>query len=232
MKIGIMQPYFFPYIGYWQLIYAVDTFVVYDDVNYINSGWINRNNILLNDKKFLITLPLYKSSIHKKINEIEITNEHKIINKMLKSIEQSYKKAPFYNQAFNIISNTLLAKEKSLANILYNSITSVCNYLEIKTNIIKSSEIAKNNDLKGQEKIIEIVKSLDGKQYINAIGGQELYKASDFREQNIYLNFLKTKDIEYKQWQNKFIPHLSIIDVMMFNPKSKIQEMLNEFELI
>ncbi len=232
MKIAVMQPYLFPYIGYWQLINAVDIFVIYDDVNYIQRGFINRNNILLNADKHLFTLPLQKASQGRKINEIEMLEDKKEIIKLLKTFEQAYKKAPYFDKAYDIISSCLLLEEENFANVLYNSLQIICEYLEIKTQLLKSSTIQKNNALCGQEKIIHIVKILKGDKYINAIGGKELYMPEAFQKENINLSFLQSRMIEYKQFQNEFIPFLSIVDVMMFNPQAKIQEMLHEFELI
>ena len=224
-----MQPYFFPYIGYWQLISAVDTFVIYDDVNFIKQGWINRNHIIGNDSNHLISLQLIGASSFKLINEVIVGNNSQ---KILKTIEQTYKKAPYFEKIFPLIQEVLQNEEKNLAQFLIFSIRKICTYLEIKTNISISSELIKNNNLKGQEKIISICKSLQAKQYINAIGGQELYTKEAFSQQNIDLFFIKNKPIEYLQFQNQFAPNLSIIAALMFNNKAILQSFLTEFELI
>jgi len=231
-KTGIMQPYFFPYIGYWQMINAVDTLVVYDDVNFIKGGWINRNNILLNEKSHLITLGLSQASSFKKINEIEVSTDRNNNKKLLACIESGYKKAPFFSEAFPVIEKIILNEEQNLALFLATQIKLLCEYLNIDTKIIMSSSIDKNNDLKGQDKVIEICKKLNTEIYINAVGGQELYSKEDFRDAGMELNFIKTKDVEYKQFKNEFVPWLSIIDLMMFNSKEEITEFLNSYELI
>ena len=232
MKIGIMQPYFLPYIGYWQLLNVVDKYVIYDDVNYINRGWINRNRILLNSKDKMITLSLKEVSQNKLIKEIELLNNEKEREKLLKTISQSYKKAPFYDEVYPLIEEILNYKEINLEKFLENSIKKIIEYLEIDTTILISSEIEKDNMLKGKNKILDICKNLGASEYYNAIGGQELYSYEEFNKESIKLKFLKSGNIEYKQFKNEFIPNLSIIDVMMFNSKEKIKEFLNNYTLI
>jgi len=229
MKLAVMQPYFFPYIGYWQLISAVDTFVIYDDVNYIKKGYINRNSIFVNNAGHLLVLELVGASQNKKINEIEIGGN---TSKILKTIELSYKKAPYFEKVFQLIQEVLQNKEENLAQLLILSIKRICAYLDIQTNILLSSELKKNNDLKGQSKILNICELLNAKQYINAIGGQELYQKEAFSQQNIELRFIKNKSIAYQQFQSPFRPNLSIIDVLMFNDKEQVKHYLTEFELI
>jgi hypothetical protein len=230
MKTAIMQPYFFPYIGYFQLINSVETFVIYDDVNYIKKGWINRNNILVNGKPHLFSIALKEVSQNKKINEISVDDSNWKAD-LLKTITLSYKKAPFFQGAFPVIEDIILFDEKNLAKFLTHAIRKICSYLLIETNIVVSSEIEKDNTLKAQEKIIEICRKTDTTHYINAIGGMELYDKSDFSKYNINLQFIKSKPIIYPQFKNEFIPWLSIIDVIMFNAPAQINDMLNDFEL-
>jgi len=229
MTIGIMQPYFLPYIGYFQLIKEVDKYVIYDDVNYINKGWINRNNILLNGQKYLFTLSLLGASQNKLINEIAVENNQ---SKLLKTIENAYKKAPYFENVFAVIQSIFDYENKNLSKFVGNSIIQIADYLDIKTTFVYSSEIEKDNTLKGQEKILQICKILGVTNYINTIGGQELYDKDIFKQNNIELHFLKTEMIEYKQFKNDFVPYLSILDVMMFNPIEEINVMLNKFELV
>lgn len=229
MTIGIMQPYLFAYIGYWQLINAVNTFVIYDDVNFIKQGYINRNSILTNGKSQQFTLELIGASSNKLINQISVGNNK---NKVLKTIKQNYSKAPYYNEIIIIIEEILNNEEKNLAKFIGFSLMKISNYLGINTKFILSSDIEKNNDLKAQDKVLGICKILKANKYINAIGGQELYSKEIFRENNIELNFLKTKLVEYKQFDDEFVAYLSIIDILMFNDKEKIIHYLNDFELI
>lgn len=229
MTIAIMQPYFLPYIGYWQLINAVNLFVIFDDVNFINKSFINHNNILINYQKQQFTLELIKASQNKIINSITIGNNQK---NLLKTIEMAYKKAPYFMNIFPIIENILLQKEKNLSKYIGFSLAEISTYLGINTQFIYSSDVNKNNDLKAQNKIIEICKKLEAKNYINPIGGQELYNKKIFEHEKINLNFLKTDFIEYKQFKNEFIPYLSIIDILMFNSIVEIKNMLDKYTLI
>lgn len=229
MTIGIMQPYLFPYIGYWQLINAVNTFVIYDDVNFIKQGYINRNSILSNGKSQQFTLELIGASSNKLINEIGVGNNK---NKVLKTIKQNYSKAPYYNKIIIIIEEILNNEEKNLAKFIAFSLMKISSYLGINTKFIFSSDIEKNNDLKAQDKVLEICNILQANKYINAIGGQELYSKEIFSKNKIELNFLKTKLVEYKQFSDQFVAYLSIIDILMFNDKEKIIHYLNDLELI
>jgi hypothetical protein len=229
MTLAIMQPYLFPYIGYWQLLNAVDKFVIFDDVNFIKKGYINRNSILVNNNSFLFTLELIGASQNKLINEIAIGKNQK---KILKTIETAYKKAPYFKDAFLLVEDILNQKETNLAKFIGYSLKKISNYLEIDTELIYSSDIVKNNQLKAQEKILEICKNLKATHYINAIGGQELYDKTVFESKNIQLNFLKTELQEYKQLKGEFVPYLSIIDVLMFNSRVEIKQMLQACELV
>ena len=229
MKLAIMQPYFFPYIGYWQLINAVDTFVIFDDVNFIKKGYINRNSILLNGKPHIFTLELIGASQNKLINEIEIGGNSR---KILKTIEMSYKKSPYFYIVFPIIKDILDNKEKNLAKFIGHSLEKISNYLEMDTKFIYSSDIRKNNSLKAQDKILEIASLLKSTDYINAIDGQKFYDKERFSQENIQLNFLDTEITEYKQFENEFESHLSIVDILMFNSIEDINNILSKFKLI
>ena len=229
MKIAVMQPYFFPYIGYWQLINSVDIFIIYDDVNFIKKGYINRNNILINNVKHLFTLALIKSSQNKKINEILIGENNK---KILRTIEQSYLKAPFFHEIFPIIEDIFSDKGKDLSKFLGNSLQIFSKYLDINTKFEYSSMLENDKSLQAQDRLIEISKILNATDYINAIGGEQLYDKNAFSDAGINLSFIQTELINYKQFNNKFIPNLSIIDVMMFNSKEDIKEMLKKYTLV
>ncbi|MBN1060027.1 WbqC family protein [Clostridium botulinum] len=232
MKLGIMQPYFFPYIGYWQLMNAVDKYVIYDDVNFIKGGWINRNRILMNSEAKMINIQMNGATPNKLINEVEVSGNQVNNKKLLKSIESCYKKAPYYSNIFPIIENIIIQDEKNLSKYLEHSIRKVCEYLSIDTEMIISSSINKNNDLKGQDKVIEICKVLGVDEYYNAVGGQQLYSYEEFSSEGLKLRFLKTGAVEYKQFNNEFVSNLSIIDVLMFNSKEDVQKMLQQYELL
>ena len=232
MKVGIMQPYFFPYIGYFQLMNAVDKYVIYDDVNFIKGGWINRNRILLNGEPRFFNLPMLGASPNKKINEVLVNNNESVIGKNLRVIEACYKKAPFYNDVYPILEKILKSGKENLATYIKYSFDEICQYLGITTELIMSSDLDKNNSLRAQDKVIHICEILGATDYYNAIGGQELYSYDDFLDHGMQLKFVKTNDISYSQFSYDFVPNLSIIDVMMFNSPQTINKMLNDYQLI
>lgn len=229
MRLGIMQPYFFPYLGYWQLLANVDKYVVYDDVTYIKGGWINRNNFLINGQKNLLTMQLEKASSYTLIKDIAIKDD---FVKFLKTIEMGYKKAPFFEDIFRLLKDICQCPDKKLGQFLFNLHIKICEYLGIDTELILSSSFEKHTELKGKDKVISICKQLGADEYINAIGGQELYDKKEFAENGIRLNFLQANLREYRQLKNEFVAGLSIIDIMMFNSKEEIKEMLNDFKLV
>jgi len=231
MKIGIMQPYFFPYIGYWQLINAVKKYIIYDDVQYIKGGWINRNRIFVGGEPKLINLLMNGASPNKLINEINTPDNIVHKNKLLKTIRHSYSKSPYFNSIYPVIESIILFKEEVLSLYLKNSIEIIANYLEMNTEFILSSDINKDNKLQGQDKILQICKILGATEYYNAIGGKGLYSVEDFKNNGIGLKFLQTESIKYKQFDNGFIPNLSIIDVLMFNSREEVKKMLNLYTL-
>lgn len=232
MKIGIMQPYFLPYLGYWQLMNAVDRYVIYDDVNYIKGGRINRNAILVNNSAQNINLLLCKASPNRHINEITLLNDEISRNKLLKTFEMAYHKAPFWLDVKPIINEIFEFPNLNLAHFLKNSFEIIGQYLGITTQLILSSSIEKDNELKGEWKVYEICKKLNATEYYNSIGGFELYSKEKFIEQGIKLSFLKMKSIQYRQFNDGFVPNLSIIDVMMFNSKEQIKNLMMEYELL
>lgn len=229
MSIGIMQPYFFPYIGYFHLMKEVNVFVIADDLHYIKNGYINRNSILLNNEIFKITLQLNGASQNKLINEIEVGNNN---SKLLETIRRAYKKAPYFNDVFPLIEEIMLNEEKNLARFLGDSLMKISNYLNIEVEILYSSEIDKDNSLTYDDRIIDICKRLDMNCYINAIGGKVLYSKDTFMKQDLELYFINSHMSEYKQFNDNFIPNLSIIDLMMFNSKENLTKLLDQYELV
>lgn len=232
MKVGIMQPYFFPYIGYWQLMNAVDQYVVYDDVNFIKGGWINRNRILINGQPKYFNIQMKGASPFKRINEIEVSNEPSVIGKNLRILEAAYKKAPYFTTVYPMLQDILCSGRKDLASFLVYSFEKIADYLDIGTRLIISSELDKNNGLKAQDKVLEICRILNATEYYNAIGGRELYSIEAFQKKGITLKFLSTQKISYKQFGSDVYENLSIIDVMMFNSRDEIKDLLNRYTLI
>lgn len=229
MKLGVMQPYFFPYIGYFQLIHAVDAFVVYDDVNYIKGGWINRNYILSQGQRMRLTLQLIGASPNVLINQIQIGNNQP---KLMKSISQSYSQAPMYSEVIALIEQIMSDEERNLAKFLNKSLRTLCTYLGLERDWYLSSELEKDVSLRGQQKILAICKELGAMQYINVPGGRDLYDHTSFEESGIQLSFIEPAITPYQQNCNEFVPHLSIIDVMMFNSQQQCRQRLQEYEIV
>lgn len=231
-KLAIVQPYLFPYIGYFQLINAVDKFVVYDDVAFIKQGWINRNNILVNGSPFLFTIPIRNISSYSLIRETEVSYDIDWKSKLFKTIQESYRKAPYFKTGFQIIENTFANDEQYISKIAIKSILEIVKYLGLQTDLKESSTSYLNSELSSQERVIDICKKELASQYINPIGGKELYSKDVFRSQGIQLNFIKTQPVKYKQFKNSFISSLSIIDILMFNSPAEINTMLQAYELL
>ena len=227
-----MQPYFFPYIGYFQLINAFDKFIILDDVNYIKKGWINRNRILLNGKDYLFTIPCEKISQNKLINEVEVIKDEKAVNKFLKTINNAYSKAPYFSEVFELVEGVFKFDKVLISELAYGSITSVLNFLGIEKNIVFSSKNYSNSEFKKADRLIDICKMNNADIFINSSGGKELYDKVEFNKNGIKIYFIKNIITPYNQFENNFIPGLSIIDVLMFNTKDEIKEMLNQYELI
>lgn len=232
MAIGIMQPYFFPYIGYFQLINACDKFILFDDVSYMKKGWINRNHFLINKQKKLFTLPLKKISQNKLINTIEIFDRNKSINLFCKMISLNYTKAPYFNEVNNLLTEIFNINTKKLSILLEHSIKCLVNYMDIDTKIIPTSSIYNNSILKGQTRIIDICKQENTDLFVNPIGGKQLYSQETFQNTGLEIKFIKSNFDEYNQFDNQFQKGLSIIDVLMFNSKQQISRYLNNYQLI
>lgn len=232
MKVGIMQPYFFPYIGYWQLLNAVDRYVILDDVNFIKKGWINRNRILNTDKDEFIRITVEKISQNRRINEHYLFEKDKCFELLLKTIRENYSKAPYFDRVYALIEHILSFEGDNVADFLSFQIAEICRYLNIHTEIMRSSMLQKDESLKAQDRIIDVCRRLGADEYYNAIGGAELYDSESFMRAGIQLHFLRAKLSEYKQFGAPFIPGLSIIDVMMFNDRDAVMQQLGDYELL
>jgi hypothetical protein len=230
-SLAVMQPYFLPYIGYFQLMAAVDKFVIFDDVNFINRGWINRNRLLLNGSAYTFTVPLCGASQNKQICELELVDELAWRNKLLRTIRQAYAKAPCYNKVIELIEQIVNYPTNKLDDFLLNSIRSVAGYLSLKVEIESTSRVYQNAYLKGQERILNICQQEHADIYINPIGGTELYDKAIFEKQGVQLAFLRPRQISYLQGKGEHVPYLSILDVLMFNETGEVTKLLAERDL-
>jgi len=232
MKLGIMQPYFFPYIGYFQLINAVDEFVIYDNIEFTKKGWINRNRILVNGQDSFITIPLKKDSDYLDVGDRFLADSWSLDRKkMLNRIIESYRKAPMFDSVYPVIEKCILFEQSNLFKFILNSLIQTKEYLEISTSFLISSALSIDHALKADKKVIAICKARKAKMYVNPIGGVQLYMKEDFKNEGIDLHFLRANDVRYRQFNNDFVPWLSIIDVMMFNYKEEIIKMLESYVL-
>ena len=227
MKVAVMQPYLFPYLGYFQLIQAVDAFVVYDNVNYIRKGWINKNFILANGKSQLVTLPLSGASRNKLINEIQVKGDSKI----LKTIRYNYRKAPNFASVYPFVEAILATPERNLSLFLESQLRQICSLLELSPLWYVSSHLKENKEYRGQAKILSICRELGATHYINLPGGRGYYDREIFASSGLRLSFVEPRNVTYKQFGESFIPNLSIIDVLMFNKISECQKLLKEYDL-
>jgi len=232
MRVAIMQPYFFPYIGYFQLIEAVDLFIIYDNIKYTKKGWINRNRFLRNGADFVFTVPLRNDSDFLDIKDRTLSGDFdraKLVNKL----REAYRRAPYFHEAFPAVEKTVMSPVENLFEYVRSSIKAVCDYLGIGTRIVVSSTIAVEGALKGEERVLALCKATGANDYVNAIGGIELYSREEFKAHGLNLKFLKSKAVTYEQFGDPFVPSLSIIDVMMFNAVPKIKEFLESgYELV
>lgn len=232
MKIAVMQPYLFPYLGYFQLVAAVDTFVIFDDVNYIKKGWINRNRILLNGNEHLFTLSVVDASQNRLIRDVQVCLDMKQADQILELMRHAYAKAPEFARVYPLLEKVFRSQDASLLRILECSIREVAGYLGVTTKFILSSAIEKSPAAKGASKVIDVCKQLHADEYVNPIGGTQLYDAAVFGGQGIQLSFIKSKPVIYLQFGNDFVSGLSMIDVLMFNTREQVRTFLGEYELI
>lgn len=231
MTLGIMQPYFLPYIGYWQLLASVDRFVLYDNVKYTKKGWINRNRFLRSGAEAVFTLPLKRGSDFLNIADRVLADDFDP-DTILNPLRETYRKAPFFEQAFSVVEKMVAASPRNLFEYLYKSIEGIATYLDIQTSLLVSSTIHIDQQLKADRKVLAICDALRATRYINSVGGRQLYSVAAFAEHGVELKFLQPRVITYRQFGEPFVPSLSIVDVMMFNSKEAVRAMLGEYDLV
>ena len=231
MTLGIMQPYFLPYIGYWQLLAAVDRFVVYDNIEYTKKGWINRNRFLRNGADAPFTLPLKKGSDFLNVRERSLADDFKPAT-LLNPFRETYRKAPYCDAVFPLIETIVTAAPKNLFDYLLHSLMATAAYLEISTPIVVSSTVPIDHSLKAGEKVLAMCGALGANRYLNTIGGRSLYPTEAFAAAGVELKFIQARTLTYPQFGQPFVPGLSILDVMMFNSPDAVRRMLGEYDLL
>lgn len=226
--VSIMQPYFLPYLGYFQLIAASDVFVSYDDVDYIKGGWINRNRWSLGGAVSFFNIPLVAASSSKKINDISISNaDVRWRSKLLKSYSLNYSKCHFYDEGLTIFQEILDLKDRNIGDFNTSSLKIVAKKLAIDTDIVLSSQLSSGADLGGSERVREICRSLDASRYVNAIGGTLLYKASDFSAHGLDLKFLQSNGTDKPTWSG-----LSILHDITHIGIDAVKELVHNYDLV
>lgn len=226
-----MQPYFMPYIGYFSLMKAVDRFVVYDDVAFINRGWVNRNQLLVGGKAYLFTVPLREASQNKKIRDIVLDESTRWREKLLRTVEQSYKKAPHFEATHGLLAGVLAEPADTIADLARHGLRAVNRHLDLPADLVPSSTVYNNDDLKAQERILDICRREGAARYVNPTGGRELYDKAAFAAAGIELFFIQSRRVAYPQKSPDFVPWLSILDVLMWNSPAETHALLDEYEL-
>lgn len=226
MKLAIMQPYFLPYIGYFQLIAAVDQFVIYDRIKYTKKGWMNRNRFLLNGSDAMFSLPLKKGSDSLDVVERELAADFDR-GKLLGQFAGAYRRAPHFAETYALLEHIVHHRDNNLFGYIHHAVTTLCAYLGLQTEIRVSSTLSFDNQLKGQDKVLAICEAAGARHYINSIGGAELYAKPDFAARGVELLFLRPRPFEYRQFGQPFVPWLSIVDVLMFNPVEAVRTCLH-----
>lgn len=232
MKLAIMQPYFFPYLGYFQLIHAVERFVIYDDVNFIKQGWINRNFVLMDCRPLRVTAPLCGASSFKSIADTTLSPGSAWRGKFLKTLIQAYGKAPHFEPAFTLAEDVIQRQCGSVAELALESILAVAKYLGLSAEIRPSARHYENRHLKGEARVLDICRQEGADIYYNPFGGQELYDRATFASAGVELRFIKPGEPRYRQFRCEFVPHLSILDVLMFNDRETVRKFLADFEVV
>ena len=225
MRVAIMQPYFLPYIGYFQLIAAVDVFVVYDNIKYTKKGWINRNRMLQNGSDTTFTLPLKGAPDSLDVVERELAPDFNR-EKLLNQLKSAYRLAPHFNQTLPLVERIVRYEDPNLFRYLHHSICQTCSHLGIATEIRVSSDIGIDHSLKAQDKVLALCEATGADTYINAGGGVNLYSKDEFRSRGVDLKFIQSVAFDYPQFVGPFVPWLSIVDVMMFNSTAAVRQQI------
>ena len=228
-----MQPYLFPYLGYFQLLAAVDSFVLYDDVQFIKGGWINRNRILVNGQPFLFAVPLDAPSPNRLICDIALITSLQWRIKLLQTIQQNYRRASHFELAFGLVERILMNSEaRTIADLVRVSIVEIIKYLDLKVIFVPTSTHYHNQHLRGQERVLDICRLEGATEYVNAQGGRSLYDHETFAQNGLLLHFLQPELRPYRQLsKGEFCSGLSIIDVLMNNSVTAVSEQLRNYQL-
>lgn len=228
MKLAVMQPYFFPYLGYFQLIHAVDVFVVYDDVAYIKQGWINRNFLLADCRPQRFTVPLSGASSFRAIHAVQPA-AGRWRGKFLESLRHAYARAPQFSEVYSLVEAVVHSGSTSIADLAVESLKAVMSYADLRTSIRPTSRVYDNAQLTGQHRILDICRQEGADTYVNLPGGKSLYDRAAFAAKGVDLLFIEMNDVAYPQFRCDFVPNLSVLDVLMFNERERVQELMQRY---
>ena len=226
------QPYFLPYLGYWQLIAAADLFLLGDDYCYIRRGWVNRNRILVDGAPRYFRVEVRKNPVSRLICDKVRVMDPKLDRNRLRTLEMTYHRAPCFDAGYALAERIFACPDPGLLPFLEYSIREVCQYLEITTPVGRMSELEGNAAFRREERIYDACRRLGADTYINAVGGQTIYRFPEFARRGIRLRFLRSGLPPYPQFGRPFVPSLSILDAIMFNPPERLQEMLRDYTWI
>ena len=236
-----MQPYFFPYLGYFQLISAVDGMLLYSHVNYIKRGWVNRNRVLARARgPVYVTVPVRDASSHRIIGDVEIDNSTPWKSTMLNSIYHEYRRSPHFHQVYTFLEALLTRPYEKLDLLNIDTVRAVVSLLGINTNVSVANEnhIAMERVLENTpsaerktQRILELCRHEKASTYLNPVGGKLLYDKDVFRRNGVELQFLESIPTPYLQSAPGFVPHLSIIDVLFNCGVEGTRQLLDNYQL-
>ncbi|HUE91246.1 WbqC family protein [Pseudomonas sp.] len=228
MTLAVMQPYFFPYLGYFQLARSVEHFVFLDDVAFIKRGFIQRNRILLNGVPFQFSVAVRQASQNRAINEHEFVGDFSVFHQQLR---HAYARAPYFTEVFALVEALCHDHELNVAHKAAASVCLVFDYLGLPLQSSFASELALG-ELAGETRILAICRQMQAQAYHNAIGGRSLYDGHHFTEQGVQLRFVEPHLAAYPQAGGEFVAGLSILDVLMYNAPQDVCRMLDDYRLL
>lgn len=236
MKLAIMQPYFFPYIGYFSLIEYADKFVFFDTPQYISRGWINRNRILtLNGEPTYITVPVEKAPQETPIREIMIDNSKDWRGRIYGQLSAYKRRAPRYSITEAIVHDVLDGfKGNGLSELSIRTVKMMSDILGLKCEYGIFSGMKENivEVKKPDEWALEISKALEADVYVNPPGGMSFFDRDKYRNAGIEIKFLQSNLRPYRQRIGQWVPALSVIDVLMFCDEREVTDMLKDYALL
>jgi WbqC-like protein family len=234
LSVAVMQPYFFPYLGYFQLVAHVDVFVVYDDTQYVKQSWINRNRILEHGAATYLTLPVASRSHRDLICEKPLHEPCRHQRKLLTRIRHAYHAAPHLESVVAFLEPLFPGHDETIASFNVRALRALQEFLGVRTRLLLASERAYPRFRTAQERIIRICLEEGAARYVNPIRARSLglYDQAAFTTAGLELSYLSTEaDTRYDQNGGPFISDLSVIDILMFNSPAQTRELLDRFVL-